>query len=181
MIPWTVICQPPLSMGFPKQEYWSGVPIPSPGDPPDPGIEPRSPALQGDSLPSEPPGKPYLSKPKFNLGLGNYHQWTDHERNQFSPWLRVWDIVSSSSLKWVVATGIKYRLSCSSNGKESACDAGDQGSIPGLGSSSGEGTGNPLQYSCLENSMDREAWWATVHGVAKSRTRPNDWHTIGIE
>ena len=58
--------------------------------------------------------------------------------------------------------------SSSTNGKESACNAGDQSSIPGLGSSSGEGNGNPLQYSCLENSMDRETCWATVHGVAKS-------------
>ena len=57
-----------------------------------------------------------------------------------------------------------------SNGKESACNAGDLGSIPGSGISPGERSGNPLQYSCLENSMDREAWWVTVHGVAKSRT-----------
>ena len=57
-----------------------------------------------------------------------------------------------------------------SNGKESACNAGDLGSIPGSGISPGEGSGNPLQYSFLENSMDREAWWVTVHGVAKSRT-----------
>ena len=62
------------------------------------------------------------------------------------------------------------RLPCSSNGKEYACKAGDHGLILGLGSSSGEGNGNPLQYSCLENSMDREAWWATVHGVTKSQT-----------
>ena len=55
-------------------------------------------------------------------------------------------------------------------GKESACIAGDFGSIPGSGRSLGEGNGNPLQYSCLENPMDREAWWATVHGVAKSWT-----------
>ena len=60
-------------------------------------------------------------------------------------------------------------LPCSSSGKESACNAGDQGSIPGLGSSSAEGNGNPLQYSCLENSMDRGAWRVTVRGVAKSR------------
>ena len=51
-----------------------------------------------------------------------------------------------------------------------AGDARDVGSIPGLGRSSGEGNGNPLQYSCLEKSMDRGAWWATVHGVAKSWT-----------
>ena len=58
-------------------------------------------------------------------------------------------------------------------GKESACsagDIGDMGSIPGLGRSPGDGHGNPLQYSCLENPMDRGAWWATVHEVAKSWT-----------
>ena len=54
--------------------------------------------------------------------------------------------------------------------KLSACNVGDQGSVPESGRSPGEGNGNPLQYSCLENSMDGEAWWATVHGVAKSRT-----------
>ena len=56
--PWTVAYQAPLSMGFSRQEYWSGLPFPSPGDLPDPGIEPRSPTLQADSLLSEPPGKP---------------------------------------------------------------------------------------------------------------------------
>ena len=55
----------------------------------------------------------------------------------------------------------------SSVGKESACNAGDLGSIPGLGRSPGEGSGNPRQYSCLENPMDRGAWWATVHGVTR--------------
>ena len=60
-----------------------------------------------------------------------------------------------------------------SAGQESACNAGAAGvggSIPGSGRSPGEGNGNLLQYSCLENLMDREAWWATVHGVAKSQT-----------
>ena len=56
--PWTVTCQAPLSMEFTRQEYWNGLPFPSPGDLLDPGIEPRSPALQVDALPSEPPGKP---------------------------------------------------------------------------------------------------------------------------
>ena len=58
--------------------------------------------------------------------------------------------------------------------KESVCnegDAGNGGSVPGLGRSPGGGHVNPLQYSCLENPMDREAWWATVHGVAESWTR----------
>ena len=55
-------------------------------------------------------------------------------------------------------------------GKESACNAGDRGSIPGSGTSPGEWNGNSLQYSCLENSTDREAWQAPVHGIAKSQT-----------
>ena len=56
--PWTAAHQAPLSMGFSRQEYWSGLPFPSPGDLPDPGIEPRSPTLQADPLTSAPPGKP---------------------------------------------------------------------------------------------------------------------------
>ena len=61
-----------------------------------------------------------------------------------------------------------------SDGKESACNEGDLGSVPGWERSPGEGNGNPLQYSCLENSMDRGAWRATVHGVTKSRIRLSD-------
>ena len=56
------------------------------------------------------------------------------------------------------------------DGKESACNVGDLGLIPGLVRSLGGGHGNPLQYSCLENSMDRGTWWATVHRVTKSQT-----------
>ena len=76
-----------------------------------------------------------------------------------------------------------FKLSCSlvysglpfgSDGDDSACNARDLGSIPGSGRSPGEGRGNPLQYSCLGNPMDREAWWATVHGAAKSGTRLNN-------
>ena len=61
-----------------------------------------------------------------------------------------------------------------SDGKAFACNAGDPGSIPGSRRFPGEGNGNPLQYSCLENLMDREAWWATFHGVTKSRTQLSD-------
>ena len=56
--PWILARQIPLSMGFPRQEYWSGLPFPSPGDLPDPGIEPRSPVLAGGFFITEPPGKP---------------------------------------------------------------------------------------------------------------------------
>ena len=62
--PWTVAYQAPSSMGFSRQEYWSGLLFPSPGDLPDPGIKPRSPAFQADALTSKPPGKP-LGKLKF--------------------------------------------------------------------------------------------------------------------
>ena len=61
-----------------------------------------------------------------------------------------------------------------SDSKEYACNAGDLSSIPGLGRSPGEGNGNPLQYCCLENSMDRGLWWTTVHGVTKSQTQLSD-------
>ena len=67
LAPQTIACQAPLSMRFSRQEYWRGLPFPSPGDIPDPGIKLRSPALQADSLPSEPPGK------RFNRDLGNLH------------------------------------------------------------------------------------------------------------
>jgi len=60
--------------------------------------------------------------------------------------------------------------------KASACNAGDLGSIPGLGRSPGEGNGTPLQYSCLENPMGGGAWWATVHRVAKSLDMTDQLH-----
>ena len=67
-----------------------------------------------------------------------------------------------------------------SDGKESACNAGDLDSIPVLGRSPGKGKGYPLQFSCLENSMNRRAWRAKVHGVIKSRTQLSDEHTWNI-
>ena len=71
--PWTIARQAPLSMEFSMQEYWSGSPFPSPGDLPNPGIEPRFPALQADSLPSEPPGRPGIKGTQDNFfSLANY-------------------------------------------------------------------------------------------------------------
>ena len=122
--PQTIALQAPLSLGFPREEYWNGLlPCPPPGDPPTLGTESISlayPALAGKFFTIVPPGKPLL-------------------------------------------TG-------SSDSEESACNVGDLGSIPGLGRSTGEGNGNPLQYSCLQNPMDRGSWWATVHGAEKRWT-----------
>ena len=67
-----------------------------------------------------------------------------------------------------------------SDGKASAYNAGDLGSIPGLGRSPGEGNGNPLQDYCLENPMDREAWQATVHGITKNRTQLSDFTSLQV-
>ena len=74
---------------------------------------------------------------------------------------------------WVVYES----FSGASDGWDSAYNVGDLGLVPGLGRSPGEGHGNPLQYSCLENSMDRWAWQATVHGVTKSWIWLSNWHT----
>ena len=140
--PWTVAYQAPQSMDFSRQEYWSGLPSPSPGDLPNAGIEPWSPALQADTLPSEPPGKYCLSKKIFK-----------------------------SHLRTIVFYCLMtLGLPGGSDGKESTCNAGDWGLIPGSGRSLGEGNGNLLQYSCRGNPTDRGAWWAIVHGVAKSQT-----------
>ena len=133
-------------MGFPGQEYWSGLLFPPPGDLPDPRIKPRSPmslALQVDSLLTESCGKPSLHV--HVIATGSYE-----------------------NRKRIL---IAYGFPCSSDGKESACNAGDLGSIPGSGRSPGEENGNPLQYSSLENSIDKGAWQATVYGVAKSWTQ----------
>jgi len=72
---------------------------------------------------------------------------------------------------------IEMDLAGGSDSKESACNIGDMGLILVSGRSPEEGNGNPLQYSCLENSMDRGAWWATVRGVTKSWTQLNNEHT----
>ena len=89
--PWTVARQTPLSMGFSRQEYWNGLPFPSPGDLPNPGIEPGSPALQADALSSEPPGKPQQETSivnYMNLYVMLFHQsriWYSFVYNSFFP------------------------------------------------------------------------------------------------
>ena len=92
---------------------------------------------------------------KFSQGHGGYHRWSN-----FYPFQVV---------NWIINSGLG-----GSDGKESACNTGDPGSIPGLGRSPGEINGYSLQYSCLGNPTDRGACQATVHGVAKSWTWLND-------
>ena len=72
-------------------------------------------------------------------------------------------------------------LPCGSDGEQSACSAGDPGLIPGSGRSSGEGNGNPSHYYCLENSMDREAWLITVHGIAKNWIQLSYCHLTSLQ
>ena len=81
---------------------------------------------------------------------------------------------SQSSPPFISPRDIYWGFPCGSDGKESACNVGGLGSTPRLGRSPGEGTGNPLQYSCLENPVDRGAWWTAVHGVTQSQTRLSD-------
>ena len=100
------------------------------------------------------------------------------KRNSFEPVFTKWinlepiipSIVSQKERKQISYIYTYMGFPGGSEVKASASNAGDLGSIPGLGRSPGEGNGNPLQYSCLGNPMDGEAWKATVHGVAKSWT-----------
>ena len=135
-----------------------------------------------------------LGKNKGRRGRGQQEGW-DGWMVSPTQWTWVW--VNSVSWHWTGRPGMLYltgsprvrhdwatELNCNifegfpggSDGKESACNAQDLGSIPGLRRSTGEGHGNPLLYSCLENSKNRGAWWATVHGVTNSQTQLSNSH-----
>ena len=107
----------------------------------------------------------YTWRGRLNLHMNRFDDWSGD-----SPWA----IPIASAL-----TSTCHKLfTARSDGKESACSAGGPGSIPGLVRSPGEGNDNRLQDSCLENPMDRGACGATVHGVTKSQTRQNAFHSI---
>ena len=92
---------------------------------------------------------------------------------------QLWTLVNKAmSLFFNTLSSFVMGFPGGSEAEASACNAGDLGSIPGLGRSPGEGNGSPLQYSCLENPMDGEDWWAMVHGVAKSWTRLSDFTSL---
>ena len=148
--PWTKTHRAPLSMGFPRRKYWRGLPFPSLGDRPDPGVEPASRALQVDSLPLSHQGNPHSCCCKWqNFIL--FYGWAVFIALGFP---------SGSVVKNPPANGEDVDLT--------------------LGSriSPGEGNGNPLQYSCLGNPMDRGTWRAAVHGVTKSQTQLSDQTTV---
>ena len=90
-------------------------------------------------------------------------------------WDRIYKAYSIVPATWEQLKGVTYHHYFL--GRESAYSVGDQDLIPGSGRSPGKGNGNPLRYSCLENPMGRGPWWATVHGVSKSRTRLSDFHS----
>ena len=127
------------------------------GDLPNPGIELRSPALQADALPSELQGKSESEVTQLCLTLYDFMDCS-------LPGSSVHGIFQARILEWVATalqmleqlSAIPYRrgFPSGSDGKASACNAGDLSSIPGSGRSPGEGNGNPLQYSCLKNSME---------------------------
>ena len=133
-------------MEFSRQENWSGLPFPSPGDLPDPGIEPGSPALQADTE-----GQTLYDSTYMSLFNG-YRVPAWHGGNR-----------SGNRVCWGYPGGSVV--------KNPPANAGDAGLIPGSGRSPGEENGNPLQYFCLKNPMDRGAWQGMVHKIAKSRTR----------
>ena len=106
--PWTVAHKAPLSLGFSRQRYWIGLPFPSPGDLPNPGIESRSPTLQADTLPSEPLGKPQSNKPQGN----EFHQqWCELRRGSFSIWDLRWGCSPSRHSGWSFRWDTKTEIS----------------------------------------------------------------------
>ena len=180
--PWTVADQTLPSVGFSRQEYWSGLPFPSPGDLPDPGTEPGPPALQADTLPSKPPGKNLLyswvllqknftrTPTHLNVHISPWKTYVVKPKSYESPWnyrhikfyliINIW-LHLESNLASLMAQWVKnppamqeiQEMWIRSQGQEKPLE---------------EENHNPLQYSCLKNPMDRGAWWTTVHGVAKS-------------
>ena len=148
-------------MGFSRQRYWSGLPFPSPEALPDPRIKPASLALQVNSLPSETPGKPFWI-------LTALYLFTAQDFNRSIPLIFLYFVTAICG----------YVLSGASlvGPKAKNLSAMQETWVPPLGQQDppGKGNGYPLQYSCLEYSMDRGAWWATVHRVTKSWTRLSD-------
>ena len=161
---WTVSHQAPLSLEFCRQEYWSALPFPSPGVLPDPGIKPRFPVLQTDSLPSEPPGKPQMDSKHIKIYLISLESKKQklREKGDIIICLSRQPRLKRMDSKMAKVKNRQWGASRCLCGQESACQAGDSGLIPESGRSPGDGNGNPLQYSCLGDPMNREAWLQSI-------------------
>ena len=153
--PWTVAHQAPLSIELSRQEYWSRLPFPTPGNLSNPGLNLCLLHWQADSLPRCHLRKCYWSRPRINSHLC----WKLDRSRQYL----------------AISKRLDEGFPGGSDSKESTHNAGDLGLIPRLGRSPGEGNGNLLQYSCLENSRNRGAWKATVREVAELDT--TEWIT----
>ena len=135
-------------MEFSRQEYWSGLPFPSPGDLPDPGIKPGSPTLQADALPSEPQHivEYYLKVTRNKLGFPGSSAGKESACNAGDPRL-IPELGGSPGEGKGLPIPIFLCFPSGSDSKESACIVVDLSLIPGLGRSRGERHANPLQYS----------------------------------
>jgi len=154
-------------MGFFRQKEWSGFPFPPSGVLPNPDMEPRSLALAGKFFTTE-PGPCWLSILNITVGMNRKKRIVREFRiNRYTPLSFCFFNVAFISVVLCKKVGLPWWLSS----KESACNAWATGFIPGSGRSPGGGHGTPLQYSCLENSMDRGAWQAyTPQGHKESDT-----------
>ena len=177
----------PLSMGFPRQQYWNGLPFASLGDLPKPGIEPRSPEWQADSLPSEQPGK--SMEALQSKGTPQHPQNNDPAPDSNSGkdeklWCKGWewekDLWHQMLGGWAWGVGCRTDLAINSmNADNRSCRPGNLGSVPGSERSPGEGNSYPLQYSGLRIPMDRRTWGATAHGIAK-QWYTSEWLTLSL-
>ena len=150
---WIIAHQAPLSMEFSRHEYWSGFPFPSPGNSPNPGMKPRSPALQADCLPSEPPGKPKFMSTTLLSWLIN----CQYRKSIYNPWNCVPEsIIHHSKLAHPTKDVFFFLV------------------IDGITNSRDMSLGK-----LYDTVKEREAWRAVVHGVAKSWTWLSNW-TIAI-
>ena len=167
---WTVARQLPLSMGFYKQEYWRGLGFPSSGDLPNPGIEPWSHALQTDLFKK-------IRDTKLPWWLRGSSVCLQCRRLGFDPWVGKipWRRKQQPTPVLLLGKSHGWRsLVGYSPWGHKELDTTERLHFNFSLSHIGEGNGNPLQYSCLENPMDGGAWWATVHGVTKSQTQLSD-------
>ncbi|KAI4548572.1 hypothetical protein MG293_000902 [Ovis ammon polii] len=150
--PWTIIHQAPLSMGFPSHEFQNGLPFPSPGNIPDPSIKPMSPALAGELVdPGTELSSPALGADVLPTELHGKPGNAQVDRKPKGPHMAKKEMKNLN--RYLPSKGTSQVVLVVKNMSSNA---------------NGEGDSNPLQYSCLENPVDRGDWWSALHEVAQS-------------